>query len=294
MGHFKFLEPASLDEACGMLAEFSSGAKLLAGGLSLVPMLKSNALAPSHVVDIKGLRDLSYIQEGNDSVAIGALTTFREIGKSVVIDKRFPALLDMERNLYDVQTRNWSTLGGNLCDAGRSGELAPVLTALGASVRLVSSGGQREVHLKDFHLGHRATALRADEILVEITIPYLGSRRSAAYAKESRRSDHRAISAVAVVVQLDERLTTITDAVIVLGGLHDTPVRASKAEQILIGQELRATLLDEASKAAPGVVPVISTRAGSADFRRSVTAMLTKKTLTLAIERCRVRDGRRG
>jgi aerobic carbon-monoxide dehydrogenase medium subunit len=289
---FQYLEPKSLHEVCALLTQHADRAKLLAGGVSLVPLLKGGLVTPDYVIDIKNLPDMVYVLDDQAFVRIGALTTLRALGASPVIQDRFPILVDMERNLFDVQTRNWGTLGGNLCYAGRAGEPAAVLIALGASVKLASSRRERNVELKDFLTGHRASILAVDEILVEILVPLPKRNVGGAYCKEARRPDHSSIVNVATTIRLDEGLARIEDAVIVIGGVRDTPVRLRQTEQLLRGQMVEDVSLSEAGRVASTELQPSSNIRGSAEFKREIAAQLTRKTAMLAIDRCGGSKGR--
>lgn len=286
MKAFTYLEPKDLDEARALLAEHSGGAALLAGGVSLVPMLRAQHLTPDYVIDIKNLTGLDHIRADAGGVRIGALTTLRAIGRSSVVQELFPGLIDMERRLFDVQTRNWGTLGGNLSYAGRSGEPAAVLTALGATATLSSSRGDRTVAVKDFSTGHRTSVLQPDEIVVEVYVPHPGSASGNAYGKEARRRDHSPIVNVAAALRLDGAGQRIESATVVVGGLVDVPAEVAEAGSVLIGRTADQALLDEASTVAAEAIRPSSTAGGSVEYLREITSVLARRVLSTAIARC--------
>ena len=202
MVRFELLEPKNLSEACLLLAEHKEKAKIVAGGQGLLPLLKHRQLKPKYLINIKNLPGLEYIDDGRSGLRIGALTTNRAIEISSLIKQRYPMLADLERVVGDVQTRNWGTLVGNLCAASPTSDPAPALIALGATMKVQSIRGEREVPLEEFFVEYLKTALEPDEIVTEIQIPNPPPYVGGAYHKERVRMTDSPIASVAAVIQL--------------------------------------------------------------------------------------------
>ncbi len=294
MQPFEYLEPSSLKEACSLLSKYKERAKIIAGGQSLVVLLRQRLIAPNYIVNIKNLQELQYIRDGGDSLRIGALTTHRAIETSPLIKDRFPSLVDSEHNLGQVQIRNWGTVGGNLCHADPGGDLAPPLIALGAKAKAVSIRGEREIALEEFFINLFATVLESDEILTEIEVPYLPRYSAGAYRKETIVAGDFPIAAVAAVIGLGEGQDTVKEARIVLGGVGVTPIRAREAEKVLIGKKVNGRLAEEAGVAASREADPTADARGSVEYKRKLVRLLTKEMLDLAIERARQSGLRRG
>jgi len=287
MVRFELLEPKNLSEACSLLVEYKDKAKIIAGGHGLLPLLKHRAIIPKYLINIKGLPGLEYITNGNSGLKIGALTTHRAIELSALIKNYFPMLVELEQVLGCVQTRNWATIGGNLCDATPANDPPPALIALGAKAKAAGVGGEREISLDEFTVGYRQTALKADEILVEIQIPTPPAHTGGAYHKERVRIADSPIASVAAVVSLDDRLETVTAARIVMQAVGPTPIRAGKAEEIATGEKVQDKLIDEVAVAAAREARPISDVYGSAEYKKEMIKMITRQVVTKAIERAR-------
>ena len=166
MRPFEYVVTRDLAEACSVLAEYKEDAKVLAGGQSLVPLLRHRLLSPRYVIDIQRLPGLESIREESDGLKIGALTTHRAVETSPVVARRFPMLVEAECRLAHPQIRNWGTVGGNLCYADPGGDLGPTLMALGAGVKVVSTRGERTIPLSGFFNDNLTTVIEPDEILL--------------------------------------------------------------------------------------------------------------------------------
>ncbi|HKY82334.1 MAG TPA: FAD binding domain-containing protein [Sphingobium sp.] len=289
MSSIQYLRPANVADACELLATHGSESQVIAGGVALIPALKLGKNRASCLIDISKALGPGSITREQDYVRVGASATLRAIGQSPVIQALFPIITDMERALYDVQTRNRGTIGGNLCYAGRSGEVAPVLAVLGAQLEIASSRGVRIIHVADFFVSHRVSALAPDELLVAIRLPYPSPGTSGAYCKEARRADHSPIANVAVLIDYGAETVSIERAVLVVGGIEDVPTRAKEAEALLAGRAIDAALVERASAmvarqfcAAPG-------RGVPPAFIRKALSLLSGKAISLAIDRCRAK-----
>lgn len=281
---FELLEPTSLSETCSLLAKHKGKAKIIAGGQTLLVLLRHRLISQQYIINIKGLSDLDYITEAEDGLAIGALTTHRAIETSAVIRSSYPMLSEMERSLASVQVRNWGTIGGNLSHADPAGDPAAPLIALRAKVTATSTRGSREIPLEDFFVDYFETALESDEILTEIKLPRLASSTGGAYSKESVRHGDAALAGVAAVVSLNGNLE-VKDARIVLSGVGSTPLVAKEAQKAMVGKTVKHDLLEEIATIAAGEAKPTTDTQGSVELRRQLVKVLTKQVVSQAISR---------
>ena len=284
MRPFKYIEATSLDHACRLLSEYREQAKILAGGQSLLILLKQGLIDPRYLIDIGRLRELEYLTADGDGVAIGALITHRALETSPLIRQRFPILVDMERVVGWVQIRNRGTVCGNLCQADPASDPGTAFMALGAKVKTMSLRGKRGIPLEKFFVGHLETVLEPDEIVVEVVVPNLADHEHGAYVKESVRVGDNGIATAAAVVSLDGEV--IKDARIVLGAVAPTPMRANKAERVIVGKRVGIPL-DEVVEVAAGECQPVSDIEGSADYKRQIVKVVARQALAQAISRAR-------
>lgn len=286
MRPFDYINCPNLGDACKVLFQHREQGKIIAGGQSLVPLLRQRLISPSPIINIKGLTDLAYINDGPNSVKIGALTIHRALETSPLIKQRFPILVDAERRVGNVQVRNWGTVGGNLCHADPAGDLAPPLMALGAKVKAVRVRGEREIPLNSFFVNLFTTALEADEILAEIEVPHLSPGSGGAYRKESVIAGGSPIASVAVVVSLNGGQVA-REVRIVLGGAGPTPVRAVRAEQFVSGKKIDTDIAEQAGAIAAAEANPTASVDGSVEYKRHIVHVLTAEMIGLALERAR-------
>ena len=286
MVRFELLEPKNLSEACLLLAEHKEKAKIVAGGQGLLPLLKHRQLKPKYLINIKNLPGLEYIDDGRSGLRIGALTTNRAIEISSLIKQRYPMLADLERVVGDVQTRNWGTLVGNLCAASPTSDPAPALIALGATMKVQSIRGEREVPLEEFFVEYLKTALEPDEIVTEIQIPNPPPYVGGAYHKERVRMTDSPIASVAAVIRLDGS-ETVAMARIVLQAVCPTPIRAREAENFMVGKKVEDKLIGEVAVLAEKAACPISDIYGSAEYKKEMVRVVTKQVVVEAIRRAK-------
>jgi aerobic carbon-monoxide dehydrogenase medium subunit len=284
MVRFELLEPKNLSEACSLLAEHKEKAKIVAGGQGLLPLLKHRQIKPKYLINIKNLPGLEYIDDGRSGLRIGALATNRAIELSALVEKRHPMLCELERVVGDIQTRNWGTLAGNLCAASPTSDPAPALIALGATLKVLSIRGERQISLEEFFVEYLKTALAPDEIVTEIQIPGSPPFTGEAYLKERVRMTDSPIASVAAVISLDGS-NTISEARIVLQAVCPTPIRAREAENFIIGKKGEDKLIDEAAGLAEKAACPISDVYGSADYKREMVRVATRQVITQAVKR---------
>ena len=278
---FDFYQPASLQEASRLLKENGPGGRFLAGGTDLVIAMKEKGLVPKYIVDLKRIAGLSGIREqGDGSIAIGALTTMREIETLPVITKKYPFLSQSAAEVGSIQIRNRATVGGNMANATPSADVAPSLIALNATAKIVGANSDRTVPLEEFFRGPGQTVMASDEILTELTIPKTGPRLVGEYIKFSpREMMDLAYVGVAVAYNLGDSDKKCDGVRIVLGAVAPTPIRAKRAEAALEGQVLTDALAEKVGRIAAEEAKPISDVRSSADYRRAMVGAMTRRAL---------------
>ena len=284
-GEFEYHAPETIEEALDLLSQHGSNAKLLAGGHSLIPMMKLRLASSGHLVDLRKLKSgLSYIREENGELAIGALTTHAEVESSDSLRQKAAPLAEAAGQIGDVQVRNMGTLGGSLAHADPAAdEPAPAL-ALEAQLVAQGPGGRRTIPADQFFHGFFATALQPDELLVEVRVAGLGANSGGAYLKVPHPASGYAVCGVAAVVETDGAGNCVKCRVGVTG-ISDGAYRATDVESALEGSAISADAIAAASAhATDGVEPLDDYFAG-ADYRRALAAAYVKRALTTASER---------
>ena len=291
MRDFDYHAPRTLDEALQLLAQHGDKARVLAGGTDLVLMMTDRVVAPEHVIDIKNVAELARLEWGADgSLVMGAATAFRTLEKDARVIQTFPGLALAAGEVGSWQIRNLGTVGGNLCTASPSAEIAPILLALDAEVEIASRKGRRTVPLGQFHTGVRRTVLEPDELLVSVKVRAPQGKAGSHYIKlKEREKMDIAFVGVASAVELEGSDGVVKSARIALGAVAPTPIRASEAEAKLKGQRLTDELLAEAGRLAAQAAKPISDVRASAEYRREMVDVLTRRTLTQALEIARGR-----
>jgi carbon-monoxide dehydrogenase medium subunit len=291
---FTYHAPTGEREALELLSEYGEDAKVLAGGQSLLILMRQGLVAPEHIIDIKGIGTLDCLGlSGDGALRIGALTTHRAIELSPLVRNGFRALSDMEQNLASVETRNWGTIGGNLCHADPAADPTPVLIALQANARVKSTRGERTVAVEDFSRDFYETVLEEDELLMEIEVPKPAPRTATAYRKASHLSGDHALASVAVTLTLDEA-GACADARIVLGAVNTVPTRARRAEEMLRGKSRDEALLLAAADAAAEEADPVTDMHASDEYRQELIRVLTRQVSAEAWEQALGLDGAPG
>jgi CO/xanthine dehydrogenase FAD-binding subunit len=282
---FEMYQPGSLREASLLLKEKGPGGRFLAGGTDLVIAMKEKGLVPKYVVDLKRLPGLSGIRENSDgSITIGALTTMREIETFPLLTKKYPFLCQSAAEVGSIQIRNRATIGGNMCNATPSADVAPSLIALQATAKIASAGSERSVAFEEFFRGPGMNTMDPDEILTEITIPKTNRQLVGEYIKFSpREMMDLAYVGIAVAYTLGEQENRCSDVRIVLGAVAPTPIRAKKAEAALESQVLSEELAEKVGAIAAEEARPISDVRSSADYRRAMVGAMTKRALLNAM-----------
>lgn len=272
--------------AVALLAEHGPSAKLLAGGTDLLVDLKFASRAPAVLVDISRAQDLKGITVTDDGLRIGALATHTEIMRSPVIRDMFPALVNAAHTVGAVQTRNLGTLGGNLTTCVPSMDSGPTLVALDALVTVASADGRRQIPLADFFVAPRKTILKANELLVEVIIPRRNFNKPTEFLKFGlRQGQALALVNVAVSLWVDGVKQVFVEPRIALGAVAPTVIRAPRAETYLAGRAITPAAMAEAGAIAASEAKPISDFRASAEYRRELVAVLTKRALENACAR---------
>ncbi len=278
---FDYERATSVD---GVLASLSAhdGARVIAGGHSLLPMMKLRLASPEYLIDINDLDELAYIREEGDEIAIGALTRHVDLLKSELLYERFPVFRDAEQVIADPVVRNRGTIGGSLCQADAAEDLSAVCTAAKAKVVILGAGGARVVGMHEFHRGPWTTAVADGELLTEIRLPILPGAGSA-HEKVERRAGDWAIAAASAAVWLDG--DAIADAGIGLSAVAPVTIGLTRAEELLRGRTPSEELFEQAGAIASEDCNPIPDGRGPADYKRHLAGVLTKRALRRATAR---------
>jgi CO/xanthine dehydrogenase FAD-binding subunit len=282
---FRVVEARDTDHAVALLGEHSPSIKVLAGGTDLLVDFKHALHGPEVVLDITRAADLRGISMTDAGLRIGALATHTDIMRSPLIRESSPALVDAAHTIGAVQTRNLGTLGGNLVTCVPSMDSGPTLVALEARVTIAGAGGRREMPLIDFFVGPRKTILKPDELLVEILIPKKNVGKPTDFLKFGlRKGQALALVNVASSLWVDAK-NAFVEPRIALGAVAPTVIRAPEAEAYLEGRTISAEAMAEAGRIAAGEARPISDFRASAEYRRDLIAVLTRRTLENAYAR---------
>lgn len=286
MKAFEFVSAKDSHHAVALLAQHGPTAKVLAGGTDLLADLKFSSHAPpSIVVDISRAADLRGLKLTDAGLSIGALVTHSEIMASPVVRDLFPALVNAAHTIGAVQTRNLGTLGGNLVTAVPSVDSGPTLVALDAQVTVLGSGGRRQMPLSEFFVGPRRTALKHDELLVEILIPKASVGKPTAFLKFGlRKGQALALVNAAASFWVNWDSQTFSAPRIALGAVAPKVINAASAEAYLDGRAITPEAMVEAGRLAAGDAKPITDFRASAEYRRDLIAVLTKRALEGAYE----------
>lgn len=281
MRDFEYLEPRTIKEAVQLLQQYRDEAKVLAGGQSLLVMMRQGLIDPSHVVSLEHIEVLRGIHRDGQRTIIGAMTTHDEVSRSPLVAARGAPLAQAAGKVGSPHVRNLGTLGGNLCHAEVGADPPPALIALGAQVRIAGPNGERVLEVEQLFKGFLETVVQSDEVLTRVEIPDPPEGAVGVYLKHTLRSVDRALVGAACLLQLGSD-HLCRDVRLGLGGVAATPLRARKAEAALRGQRLTAALAEAAGEVAMGEVSPISDAHGSADYRRKMVKVFVKRALTEA------------
>lgn len=283
---FDYIRASSLREAIDILSQHREEAKVLAGGQSLIPLMKLRLAAPRYVVDIARISGMDGVAERDGSVEFGALVRHAAIEASPLVQEKLPIMRDAASVIADVQVRNRGTLGGALAHADPCGDWGPVCLALDARVKCAGPRGERTIKIGDFFRDAFTTALNDDEVLTSLSIELPPARSGGAYLAFKHRTGDFAAASVAIQLTLSER-DICQRAGIGLGGVGLTPIKASAAEAALQGREVTEKALEEAAHEASRAASPFADIRGSEDYKRELVRVLVKRAAGLALRRCR-------
>jgi carbon-monoxide dehydrogenase medium subunit len=279
---FEYERATSVEGAIASLQRLGSDARVIAGGHSLLPMMKLRLANPEFLIDINDLTELSYIREEPGEIRIGALTRHVELLKSDLLARHYAVFADAEHVIADPVVRNRGTIGGSLCQADAAEDLSAVCSAVKAKVVIRGGEGERVVGMHEFHIGPYMTAVGDGELLTEIRIP-LRAGGGSAHEKVERRAGDWAIAAASVAVWMDG--ATITDVGIALSAVGPTTVHLARAEELLRGQKPSEEMFSQAAQIASADCSPSADGRGPVDYKRHLAGVLTGRALRRAIAR---------
>jgi carbon-monoxide dehydrogenase medium subunit len=280
---FAYHRPRSLDETFGLLAQHGEDARVVAGGHSLIPMMKLRLARPEHLVDLRDLEDLRGIRSEPDAVIIGAMTTQHELIGSELLAGICPIMRETALQIADPQVRYCGTLGGNVANGDPGNDMPAVMMALDARYRLKRRDGEREVAARDFYRGVYSTALQPDEILVSISIRTPTEGHGYAYEKQKRKVGDYATAAAAVMLEMAGG--ACTSAAIALTNVGETPLFAKAAGDAVLGTAIDDAAISEAVRCARAIANPSADGHGSVEFRTHIAGVMVRRALMRAKER---------
>ncbi len=284
--NFEYFAPESFDEAAALLAKYRDTAKILAGGHSLLPIMKLRLAAPEVLIDISKVPELSEISSNGDGLTIGAMATYYELSQSAAVQAAAPAIAEAAGQVADVQVRNRGTIGGSLAHSDPAGDMPAVFLALNGKVVARTRRGTREIASDRFFVDLLTTALRPTEIVTQIKIPATSGKSGSAYAKFENKASHYAIAGVAASVSIGSD-GTVSAARVAVTGVSSKSTRAKRTERILIGKEPTASVIRRASDRAAAELQddLTSDIHASGEYRSYLAGVMAERAITSAVER---------
>jgi carbon-monoxide dehydrogenase medium subunit len=284
-GPFNYHRPASVGDAISLLASLGEEARPLAGGHSLIPMMKLRLATPGHLVDLHGVAGLKGIRRDGNRVVIGAMTTQHELLASDEIRASLPILQEAAALIADPQVRYRGTIGGNVANGDPGNDMPALMLTLGAAYRLEGPNGAREIMASDFYQGAYFTALEPGEILTSVIIPMPAVGHGYAYEKLKRKVGDYATAAAAVVLTMSGG--KVAACAIGLTNLHETPLLAADAAKAVIGTSLDAASLKKAAAAAEAIMAPAADARGPVEYRKAVGGIMVTRALQRAASRAK-------
>lgn len=285
---FEYLAPTSLQEAIALLGKNPGEAKILAGGHSLIPLMKLRLAAPRYLIDIGRIDGLAYIREEADTLAIGPMTTHHSIETSEIVRRLVPLLAETAAHIGDVQVRNRGTIGGSLAHADPAGDFPAAILALEAQIKAIGPSGERTIKAEDFFVDLLTTALASDEILSEIRVPIPRGRVGTSYQKFDNPASHYAIAGVAALIALGPD-DTIQKARVGITGVGPKAYRATSVERALEGRTASDETIASAAQTAADGVDVAGDIHASSEYRAHLARVYARRAVQQAVERARGR-----
>jgi carbon-monoxide dehydrogenase medium subunit len=284
-GSFSYHRPATVADAVKLLADLGDDARALAGGHSLVPMMKLRLATPSHLIDLHAVAGLKGIRRDGNRIVIGAMTTQHELLASDEIGKSLPILHETALLIADPQVRYRGTIGGNVANGDPGNDMPALMLTLGASYQLQGPSGARDVAAGEFYQGAYFTALEPGELLISVTIPVPAAGHGYAYEKLKRKVGDYATAAAAVVLTLSGG--KVASCAIGLTNLHETPLLAADAAKAVIGTSLDAASLKKAAQAAQAIMSPAADARGPVEYRKHVGGIMVTRALQRAAGRAK-------
>lgn len=284
-GNFEYHSASGVDEAVALLAEHGENGKLLAGGHSLLPMMKLRFAEPAHLIDLNGIEELRGIREDGDTLVIGAMTSENAVIASEVLQRRCPVLPEAAKLIADPQVRNRGTIGGDALHGDPGNDHPAVLMALEAEFVVRSQKGERREPANGFYLGPYLTRLDEGDLVTSIRIPVPAPGHGYAYAKFKRKTGDYATAAACCLLEMDG--DTCRKARLTLTNVGPTPLRAEDAEELLTGQTIDAERIEQAAQAAMSICEPAEDLRGSPEYKTHMAGEMTRRALHTALERAR-------
>jgi carbon-monoxide dehydrogenase medium subunit len=284
-GAFAYHRPTSVKEAVGLLAQLGDDGRALAGGHSLIPMMKLRLASPANLVDLAGIAELKGVRIDGNDIVIGAMTTQHELSGSELLSTKMPILRETSAQIADPQVRYVGTLGGNVANGDPGNDMPAVMLCLGATYHVMGKGGERRVSARDFYQGAYFTALEAGDVLTTIRIPIPAPGHGYAYEKLKRKIGDYATAAAAVVLTMSSG--KVGTCSIGLTNVAETPLWAEEAGKILVGSALDAATVKRAVAAAEAITAPATDARGPAQYRTKMAGVMLTRALARAKSRAR-------
>ncbi len=283
---FEYFAPLTVDEALELLARYGEDAKILAGGQSLVPMMKLRIASPRYLIDVNRVSSLTGFRQAGDRFIFGALCRHAEIARSPLVREHLPIMADAANVTADVQVRNRGTLGGSLAHADPAGDWPAALLALDTEVTITGPHGVRPVPLNEFIVDAYTTQLGAAEMVTAVSVPISRPPCGGAYVKFERRAGDLAVASVGVQIELAEE-GRCGKVAVSLGALGAAPMRARAAEALLRGKAPTPDLLGDAARLVRDEAQPLEDSRGTVDYKRHLAGVLFRRAFTAALDRAR-------
>lgn len=282
---FNYLRPSTLDEVLQYLIEFGDDSKILSGGQSLIPTMNMRLSTPNVLIDINRIKELNYIKQNGNYIAVGALTKHKEIEDSELIKEQCPLLAEAIKWVGHAQIRNRGTVGGSIAHGDPSAELPCVLTALRGEIVILNVDGNEEVlYPEEFFLTYMLTSLQPDQLVKEVRFPITFKESGYAFVEVARRHGDFGLAEAATVIDLDKD-GSFANVKIAVGGVGPTPTVLEEVEQYLIGKKLTEEVIKEVKQMTEDSVDPESDIHGTAEYRKELAGTLTIRALKKAVER---------
>lgn len=286
---FEYFAPTTVDEALELLTRYGEDARILAGGQSLIPLMKLRIASPRYLIDVNRIESLTGFKRAGDLLVMGALCRYAEIAGSSLVRERLPLMMDAANLTADVQVRNRGTVAGSLAHADPAGDWPAALMALDTDVTIAGPKGIRSVRLSEFIVDAYTTQLGTNEMVTEVSVPLPEPPCGGAYVKFGKRAGDFAVASVGVQLELDEGGRCRAVAVS-LGALGPAPIRARAAEEVLQGQSASPALLADAERLVRDEAQPFADTRGSVEYKRHLAGVLFRRAFTAAMDRARGRE----